>query len=141
MPAIDFTPFIKTRSQAAELDAAYTARLVTLNKQLADSAYSANVAAQRATEYQDELDGLVSDIANDDAQLAGMTVGSERHTARTDERRKRNDRREEIIALQRSLGGVPAAQRASERKETAARVAAITEDQTALATYKNGLPL
>ncbi len=140
MPAINFAPFIKTRAQADQLDAEYASRLLVLNKQLTDSTYSASVASQRATAYQQELDGLVADIANDDAQLAGMTAGTDRHTERTNQRRKRNDRREEIIALQRGLGGVPAAVRASELKETTGRVAAITEDKTALTTYKNTLP-
>ena len=140
MPAIDFAPFIKTRAQADQLDADYAARLVVLNKQLADSSYSAGVASQRATAYQEELDGLVADLANDDAQLLSISPGTERHTERTDQRRKRNDRREQIIALQRDLGGVPAAGRASELKETTGRVAAIAEDKAALATYKNTLP-
>lgn len=133
--AIDVT-LLKTRAECDQATGAYDERVGVLNKRRTDFAYSASGATERAQAYSNELTDLVADIAADDAAIPTLTVDSERRLQREDRRRKANDRREEVLALQRKLGGVDALLRQSELKETEGRIASLQADAAEVATHK-----
>ena len=133
--AIDVT-LLKTRAECDQVTSALADRITTLTKRQTDLTYSAATATERAQGYSDELTDLVADIAADDAAIPTLTAGSERRLAREDRRRKTNDRREEVLALQRELGGAAAVLRQSELKETEGRIASIEADVALVAAHK-----
>ena len=125
-----------TRAQCDDVTEELDKRLRKLTNSEQNYDYQDEIGSERATELNQELAGLNGRIANFDAYLPTLTAGTDEFNRTTDERRKADDRRGDILAMQRTRGGVKAVLSQSALKETQSRAVSLQQDKAAVVTHR-----